>query len=176
MFERFKRASIRPHFDIPLGGDGSAILTAIGKRLDSEDSPFIGGVLATHGYLRIPRDERSLLSPNLNLEILEENGEDTLRGRFTPHPSVWMGFMAVFLVLAMIGLGGLMISSTESLGVDSFLRLKLTVEAEEVEATGRVVWEKPADDGTFDVGVAFISIDSAHSDTLMLKMVQADTR
>ena len=74
-----------------------------------------------------------------------------------------------------IGLGGLMISSTESLGVDSFLRLKLTVEAEEVEATGRVVWEKPAADGTFDVGVAFISIDSAHSDTLMLQMVQADT-
>ena len=43
-----------------------------------------------------------------------------------------------------IGLGGLMISSVESLGVDSYLRLKLTIDAEEVEATGRVVWEKPA--------------------------------
>ncbi|MEJ2583303.1 MAG: PilZ domain-containing protein, partial [Acidobacteriota bacterium] len=69
-----------------------------------------------------------------------------------------------------IGLGGLMISSAESLGVDSYLRLKLTIEAEEVEATGRVVWEKPADDGSFDVGVAFISIDAAHADALMARL------
>jgi hypothetical protein len=72
-----------------------------------------------------------------------------------------------------IGLGGLMISSVESLGVDSYLRLKLTIDAEEVEATGRVVWEKPAEDGSFDVGVAFISIDAAHSDTIMAKLVAA---
>jgi len=72
-----------------------------------------------------------------------------------------------------IGLGGLMVSSVESLGVDSYLRLKITIDAEEVEATGRVVWEKPVEDGTFDVGVAFISIDAAHSDTIMAKLVAA---
>ena len=68
-----------------------------------------------------------------------------------------------------IGLGGLMISSVESLGVDSYL----TIDAEEVEATGRVVWEKPAEDGTYDVGVAFISIDAAHSETIMARLVAA---
>ena len=73
-----------------------------------------------------------------------------------------------------IGLGGLMISSVEPLGVDSYLRLKITIENEVVEATGKVVWEKPADDGTMDVGVAFISIDSAHSDTILAQMWQAD--
>jgi hypothetical protein len=36
-----------------------------------------------------------------------------------------------------------------------------------------VVWEKPAEDGSFDVGVAFISIDAAHSDTIMAKLVAA---
>jgi hypothetical protein len=36
-----------------------------------------------------------------------------------------------------------------------------------------VVWEKPADDGSFDVGVAFISIDAAHSDTIMARLVAA---
>ena len=73
-----------------------------------------------------------------------------------------------------IGLGGLMISSVEPLGVDSYLRLKITIDKEVVEATGKVVWEKPADDGTMDVGVAFISIDSAHSDTILAQMWQAD--
>ncbi len=73
-----------------------------------------------------------------------------------------------------IGLGGLMISSVESLGVDSYLRLTITIDNEVVEATGRVVWEKPGEDGGYDVGVAFISIDSAHSDAILVQMAQAN--
>ena len=72
-----------------------------------------------------------------------------------------------------IGLGGLMITSVESLGVDSFLRLTITIGNEMVEATGRVVWERDAEEGEgFDVGVAFISIDSAHSDTILAQISQ----
>jgi hypothetical protein len=74
-----------------------------------------------------------------------------------------------------LGLGGLMISSAEPLGVDSFLKLKISIDADVVEATGRVVWEKPAADGGYDVGVAFISIDSAHSDTILSQMLHADS-
>lgn len=73
-----------------------------------------------------------------------------------------------------LGLGGLMISSLEPLGVDSFLKLKISIDADVVEATGRVVWERPADDGSYDVGVAFVSIDSAHSDTILAQMLRSD--
>ena len=103
-----KRGSMRPHFEIALRDDGRATLGAVREGLAQPDSPFIGDVLATHAYLRLPRDRRSLLSPNLNLQLLEERGEVSLRGSFTPHPSVWMGFMAVFFTLGMIGLAGLM--------------------------------------------------------------------
>lgn len=74
-----------------------------------------------------------------------------------------------------LGLGGLMVSSVEPLGIDSFLRLRITIDADVVEATGRVVWEKPAEDGTYDVGVAFVSIDSAHSDTILSQMLRTDS-
>ena len=73
-----------------------------------------------------------------------------------------------------LGPGGLMVNSIDSLGVDSYLRLMLTIDHEIVEAIGRVVWEKPGKDGGFDVGVAFVSIDGAHSDRIMAEMVQAD--
>ena len=73
-----------------------------------------------------------------------------------------------------LGLGGLMVTSVEPLGVDSYLRLRISIGADVVEATGRVVWERPADGGGFDVGVAFISIDSAHSDTILAQMLRAD--
>lgn len=103
-----RRARMRPHFEIALPDDGVAMLGALREGLAKPDSPFIGDVLATHAYLRLPRDRRSLLSPNLDLQLLEEGGEVSLRGRFTPHPSVWMGFMAVFFTLGLIGLAGLM--------------------------------------------------------------------
>ena len=103
-----RRARIRPHFDVPSRGDGGAVFNALEERLSDSTAPFIGAVRRPHAYLRMPRDERSLLSPNLNLEQVEEGGKVFLRGRFTPHPSVWMGFMAAFFALALIGLGGLM--------------------------------------------------------------------
>ena len=104
----FRRASMRPHFEIALPDDGKTLLGAVREELAAPDAPFIGNVLATHAYLRLPRDSRSLLSPNLDLQLLGEGGKVSLRGRFTPHPSVWMGFMAVFFTLALIGLAGLM--------------------------------------------------------------------
>jgi hypothetical protein len=103
-----RRASIRPHFDVRLSNDGRSLFAALKSRLAVADAPFVGSVLSTHAYLRIPRAERSLLSPNLNLELVEEAEGMVLRARFTPHPSVWMGFMAVFFTLGLIGVGGLM--------------------------------------------------------------------
>lgn len=73
-----------------------------------------------------------------------------------------------------MGPGGLMINSIESLEVDSYLRLMLTIDHEVIEAIGRVVWEKPGKDGGYDVGVAFVSIDAAHADRIMAEMVQAN--
>jgi hypothetical protein len=103
-----RRASMRPHFDVRLSGDGRSLFAALKSRLSAPDAPFVGVVLSTHAYLRVPRHERSLLSPNLNLELVKEVEGTVLRARFTPHPSVWMGFMAVFFTLGLIGVGGLM--------------------------------------------------------------------
>lgn len=103
-----RRASIRPHFDVRLPDDGRSLFAALKSRLAVADAPFVGSVLSSHAYLRIPRRERSLLSPNLNLELVTEPDGVVLRARFTPHPSVWMGFMAVFFTLGLTGVGGLM--------------------------------------------------------------------
>ena len=64
---------MRPHFEILLTDDGRAIFTALRQSLAVPDSGFMGDVLDTHAYLRIPRERRSLLSPNLNLQLIEED-------------------------------------------------------------------------------------------------------
>jgi hypothetical protein len=54
--------------------------------------------------LQLPPERRSLLSPCLNLEIADAEGRPILRGRFSPHPNVWTGFMAVYGLLGMTAL------------------------------------------------------------------------
>jgi hypothetical protein len=98
---------MRPVFDLPLTGSGESAFAAIRAALGKPDCDLDGQVLDQHAYLRLPSHRDSLLSPNLNLELREENGVTILHCRFTPKPSVWTGFMGLFFFIGMLGLGGL---------------------------------------------------------------------
>ena len=100
---------MRPHFEIPVTGVGPAIFARLNDLLAEPGAPFTGRVLTPHAYVRLPRDQRTMLSPNLDLELMtDDRGETVLHGRFSPRPSVWTGFLAVFATLGMLGLCGLM--------------------------------------------------------------------
>lgn len=103
------QARLRPNFETVLQADGAAVLALMAERLAAPDAPFRGQVRAPHAFVRPHREQRTLLSPNLNLEIVRgDDGRETLHGRFSPHPNVWTGFMAVFAILGMLGLAGVM--------------------------------------------------------------------
>lgn len=99
---------MRPTFEIPLRGDGGDVLERLRQRLAQGGPGPVGQVVSGHALLRLPRARRSLLSPVLNLELVEREEGMVLRGRFSPQPNVWTGFMAVYGVLIMIALAGLM--------------------------------------------------------------------
>lgn len=103
-----RRVTMRPRFEIPLKHADGDCFQRLGQMLKEDQAPYEGQVLKTHAYLQLPEHERSLLSPYLNLNIIERDEQCVLGGRFTPHPHVWTGFMAIYGVLAMVGLGGLM--------------------------------------------------------------------
>jgi hypothetical protein len=102
------RPRMRPEFELALAADGEVLLDRIRTRLSAPDAPLIGQVIPGHAILKIPRERRSLLSPMLHVEVVVRDRRQMARGRFTPHPNVWTGFMAVYGLLAMLGLAGLM--------------------------------------------------------------------
>jgi hypothetical protein len=51
--------------------------------------------------------KQTFWSPYLNLEVEDEPDGLAIRGRFSPHPHVWTLFMAVYILLAILALGGL---------------------------------------------------------------------
>ena len=103
------RPRMRPTFEIPMKADGSRTMARIRTRLDRGSKRVCGQVRGTHAYMQTPPATQSLLSPHLNLELLERDGQTVLRGRFSPRPNVWTGFMAIYGVLACTGFGGLML-------------------------------------------------------------------
>ncbi len=96
---------MRPRFEVELSCEGAEVFSRLREGLARGEESFRGEVLDRHAYLRLPPDRRSLLSPSLNLELAGEDGR-RLVGRFTPHPTVWTGFMTVFAALGVIGFAG----------------------------------------------------------------------
>lgn len=98
-----QRPRMRPTFELALADDGRAVLTRLEALLASGLTGLAGQVLPRHAVLHLPTERRSLLSPFLNLELVDRDGRGVLRGRFSPHPNVWTGFIAVYAFLAMVG-------------------------------------------------------------------------
>lgn len=94
---------MRPDFRLEVGAHGAEILRTIERQVGDPNCLFTGQVYDRHGVLRVPQERSTLLSPLLDLELLDEDGATVLHGRFTPEPNVWTGFMAVFAILGLSG-------------------------------------------------------------------------
>ncbi len=98
---------MKPKFLIPLNERGDSVLQRLDKLIRSGKFEVTGSVLKEHAFVQIPREKRSLLSPYLNLTLRRVDDRCYLLGRFSPHPHVWTGFMAIYGVLIFIGMCGL---------------------------------------------------------------------
>jgi hypothetical protein len=102
---------MRPTFALEIQGDGQHVLGNLDRLLARDRDRITGQVLQGHACLRVARDQRSLLSPFLTLDLDQsetEGGGPILKGRFSPHPNVWTGFMAVYVFLVCTALAGAM--------------------------------------------------------------------
>ncbi len=103
------RPSMRPTFEIPMKVDGTRTMARIKARLERGGGRVTGQVVGCYAYIQLPPEQQSLLSPYLNLQLLPRGDRIVLHGRFSPRPNVWTGFMAVYGVLSLVGLGGVML-------------------------------------------------------------------
>jgi hypothetical protein len=94
---------MRPVFEIQLASSSQDVLGTLNVLLQSGAGGVVGQVLPRHAVLQLPPDRRTMLSPFLNLELADDDGRAVLKGRFSPHPNVWTGFVAVYGVLGMLG-------------------------------------------------------------------------
>lgn len=98
------RPRMRPVFEIRLESSGEDVLRALNALLRSGASGLAGQVaMPRHAVVELPKHHRTLLSPYLNIELTPDEHGAVLQGRFSPHPNVWTGFVAIYSVLGMLG-------------------------------------------------------------------------
>lgn len=67
-----------------------------------DDSPtgYHGRFRGDHAMISIDESKRHFWSPFMHVEIRSDETGQTVAGRFSPHPSIWTGFMFTFLAIA----------------------------------------------------------------------------
>jgi hypothetical protein len=63
---------------------------------------FQGQFVRGHAMISINQSARHFWSPWMHLEIRESDQHRLVIGRFSPHPSIWTGFMFSFLAIAVL--------------------------------------------------------------------------
>jgi len=112
---RTKRPRMRPLFEIELyPAAGDAVLSTMGEALRAPGCAVQGIVLRRNAELTTAADGQHLWSPHLTLQVSEQDpARHVLCGRFGPHAHVWTGFMAIYGVIAMLSMFGMMLGVSQ---------------------------------------------------------------
>lgn len=90
---------MRPTFEETLPTSISHVTAQLIAGLKDPHAEIRGKVGVRSAELVMKRGDRHFWSPYLSLAFDERDGKSIMFGRFSPHPSVWSGFIASYSVL-----------------------------------------------------------------------------
>lgn len=99
------RPRMRPLLRLHLSIASDQLMGAIRTALSDEAAPVVGRALRRHVELTVRPKAQHFWSPHLSLDVLEDGNGTLLRGRYAPHPHIWMLIMGVYGVLLLATIG-----------------------------------------------------------------------
>lgn len=96
-----ERPRLRPLFRLTLPIARERLTECVRASLSQADSRIVGQVMRRHVELTIRSADRHVWSPHLSLDLFDEDGGTLLRGRYAPHPHLWMLIAAVYGLLSL---------------------------------------------------------------------------
>jgi hypothetical protein len=91
-----------------------AFIDAMRRHAQHGGTRIIARVLERDVELHLPVEEQRIFTPVLHVHVRDEAaGVSTLRGRFAPHPHLWTFVMALYFLLAMFAVAGLVYAASQ---------------------------------------------------------------
>lgn len=104
---------MRPTFVIEFPIEPSSAIDRLAILMNDKDYPIEGRIAGSHLMLVIPPKRRHFWSPWLNLEVQACDLGVQIKGRFSPNPSVWTGFMLTYIALGTLVFFALMFALSQ---------------------------------------------------------------
>jgi hypothetical protein len=105
-------AQMRPTFSLDTGLSQEDIMNCLRKVVEHCPGDYLGQFTRDHALISIEQSKRHFWSPWMHLEIRSDQEAGNQRqvfGRFSPHPSIWTGFMFSYLSIGVLVFFGLML-------------------------------------------------------------------
>lgn len=96
---------LRPRFKLDLQKKKEELLQAFLNVKNADEAPFLIKVVDAHIFIDVLQADSHFWSPQLHLEIVEEEGSVQLKGLFGPKPQVWTFFMFLHFIVASAFIG-----------------------------------------------------------------------
>ncbi len=104
---------MRPRFEMHVPLDASEALRRLSEPLSNPDCRCRGEMAGNHIYLHINRNEQRIWSPQLNLEVLDDDSGSIIHGHFGPRSDIWTLVMALYAICSFIALMGLLFAASQ---------------------------------------------------------------
>lgn len=93
---------LRPTFSIPTDLSAGKMVERVRATVADQREDLQGQFTNDHAIISIVESKRHFWSPWLNLEVRDCEESLIVFGRFSPHPSIWTGFMFTYLALGVL--------------------------------------------------------------------------
>ena len=103
----------RPTFLLASDLNETQLLSCIQDKFDCER--FCNRIRGNHGMVEIKQRHRHFWSPFLTFEVSAGNRQCEIRGRFSPHPTIWTAFTFSYLAVSVVAFFSLVIGVSQQL-------------------------------------------------------------
>jgi len=98
---------VRPRFRFKLNVSQADAKEKILKALEGDRASWNGKIVDNHVIIKVPQDQQHYWSPQLSLELEQQEETTLVRGLFGPKPGVWTMFVFFYSAFGFLTLMGL---------------------------------------------------------------------
>ena len=98
--KQINKVLLKPRFRIEVDQEKDQIVDIISKRLSDENCKFRSQIAGNHIIIDVAALEEHYWSPQLTVEVINEDKKTIVKGLLSPKPKVWTFFMFLHFVVA----------------------------------------------------------------------------
>lgn len=96
------RVLLKPRFKMEYDEPRDEIVSKFKSNLENQECRYCSKMVGNHIIIDIPKEEEHFWSPQLNIELVEENDKTTVKGILGPKPKIWTMFMFIHFIIAFL--------------------------------------------------------------------------